>query len=419
MFALTPRRLRQLWYIPLLSSAMGMILVRTLVMAKLLDIHSFAQFSGGLLISSTFTMLGCLGLQSLLQREMPVQIIRHRERTSVVLLMQCLIVATACALLGLLLAAAGLDIAGLSPTLLAIGIIHGFSQQVFMIATVESRSRGQPLTFALQTLVRAIVVLAVSICVGVLLKSTVAVLIVESIITLLLSHWIFKGVYQRGHVDSVLAFCLAIRRMRHIPWSSSVALLAISALSFFLMNIDRWVAIRLLSPTVFANYAFAWMVLMIAQSLQSVINTSIYPMLARRFASGGASASFRIAATASISMLSACAISSWPAYWLINAVVIRWFPAYSETTSIFGLLIFIAALRLSDFWSSHLVVIGREKRLLLVTFSVGTIVFGWWLYVIAQRDHGSTSMTDVLLLGAGLTSLGYLFSFITAWTTRK
>ena len=417
--AVTSRRLRQLWYVPLLSVAMGLILVRTLVMAKLLDIPSFAQFSGGLLVSSTFTMLGCLGLQSLLQREMPVQIIRRRERASVVLLMQCLTVATACALTGLLLVASGLDAAGLSPGLLAIGIIHGLSQQVFLIATVESRSRGQPLTFALQTLVRAMIVLAVSIGVGVLLKSAVAVLMAEAIISLLLTHRILQGVWQRAQVGAAMAFRLAIRRIRQIPWSSAVALLAVASIGFLLMNIDRWVAVRLLQPIAFANYAFAWTVLMVAQSLQSVINTSIYPMLARRFASAGAAASFRIAAAASISLLSACAITSWPAYWLLNAVVMRWFPTYSESTSIFGLFIFVAALRLSDFWSSHLVIVGREKRLLLVTFTVGAIVFGGWLYVFAPGVHGITGMADVAWLAVALTVFGYLAAFFTAWTARK
>lgn len=417
--AVTPRRMRQLWYVPLLSVAMGLVLVRTLVMAKLLDIPSFAQFSGGLLVSSTFTMLGCLGLQSLLQREMPVQIIRRRERASVVLLMQCLTVATACALTGLLMVATGLDAAGLSPGLLAIGIIHGLSQQVFLIATVESRSRGQPLTFALQTLLRAVIVLAVSIGVGILLKSAGAVLTAEAIISLLLTHRILQGVWQRARVGAALAFRLAIRRIRQIPWSSAVALLAVATIGFLLMNIDRWVAVRLLPPIAFATYAFAWTVLMVAQSLQSVINTSIYPMLARRFANAGAAASFRIAAAASISLLSACAIASWPAYWLLDTVVMRWFPTYSESSRIFGVFIFVAALRLSDFWSSHLVIVGREKRLLLVTSTVGAIVFGGWLYVFAPVTHGVTGMADVAWLAVVLTVAGYLAAFVTAWTTRK
>lgn len=416
---MTPQRLRQLWYVPLLSLALGLILVRTLVMAKLLGIPIFAQFSAGLLVSSTFCMLGGLGLYFLLQREMPMQIIRGRERASAVLLMQCLVVVSVCACMGLLLISVGLDAAGLSPSLLAIGIIHGLSQQVFLIATVESRSRGLPLTFALQTLVRAMIVLAVSIGVGVFLKSAVAVLMAEAIVSLLLTHRILQGVWQRARVGAALAFRLAIRRIRQIPWSSAVALLSVASIGFLLMNIDRWIAVRLLQPIAFANYAFAWTVLMVAQSMQAVINTSIFPMLARRFANAGAAASFRTAAAMSISLLSACAITSWPVYWLLNAVVMRWFPTYSESASIFGLFIFVVALRLSDFWSSHLVIVGREKRLMLVTFTVGAIVLGGWLYVFAPSGHGVTGMADVAWLAVALTVVGYLAAFVTAWTTRK
>lgn len=388
-------------------------------MAKLLDIPSFAQFNGGLLVSSTFTMLGCLGLQSLLQRDMPVQIFRRRERASIVLLMQCIAVATACALTGLLFVAAGLEASGLSPGLLSVGIIHGYSQQVFLIATVESRSRGLPLTFAFQALVRALMVLAVSIGFGILLNTAVAVLMAEAIISLLLTQTILQGVLRRARVGATLAICLAIRRIKQIPWSSAFALMAVASIGFFLLNCDRWVAVRLLQPIVFANYAFAWVVLMVAQSLQSVISTSIFPALALRFAREGVAASFRLATVASFSVLSACAVTAWPAYWLLNAVVLQWFPTYSGSISIFELLMVAAAFRISDFWSCHLIIVGRERQLLQVTFAVGAIVFGGWLYFFSLSAHEINGIADVALLAVALTLCVHLAVFVTAWITRK
>lgn len=417
--AVTPQRLRQLWYVPLLGLAMGLILVRTLVMAKLLDIPSFAQFSGGLLVSSTFSMLGGLGLYYLLQREMPVQIIRGRERAAASLLMQSLFAATACALTGLVLVAAGVAFGGLGPSILAIGIIHGLSQQVFLTATVESRSRGLPLTFSLQMLVRAVIVLAVSMGVGILLQSAGAVLMAEAIVSLLLTNKILKGVWKRARVGAALVFRLAVRRMRRVRWSSAMMLLAVGSMGFLLMNIDRWAAVRLLQPIDFAYYAFAWMVLMVAQSMQAVINASVYPMLARRFASTGRAASFRIAAGASIGLLLACAITFWPAYWLMNAVVMRWFPAYAESRSIFGLFMMVAALRLSDFWSSHLLIVGQERRLLLVNFTTGTIVFAGWFYLFASGVNGSVEIRVLAWLAVALALTSYLATAVTAWAARK
>ena len=415
----TPQRLRQLWYVPLLGLAMGLILVRTLVMAKLLDIPGFAQFSGGLLVSSTFSMLGGLGLYFLLQREMPVQIIRGRERAAALLVMQSLSAATACALAGLVLVAAGIEVGGLGPIILAIGIIHGLSQQVFLIATVESRSRGLPLTFALQTLMRAVIVLAVSIGIGALFKNAVVVLIAEAIVSLLLTYKVLEGVWQRARIGAALVLRLAARRIGRVRWSSAMVLLAVGSISFFLMNIDRWAAVRLLQPTDFAYYAFAWMVLMVAQSMQAVINAAVYPMLARQFASTGRAASFRIAAGASSSLLLACAITFWPAYWLMNAVVMRWFPSYAESRSIFGLFMVVAALRLSDFWSSHLIIVGQERRLLVVNFTTGTIVFASWFHLFVSEVNVTVEIRVLAWLAVGLTLSGYLVTAAVAWVARK
>src|SRR5438105_6307399 len=143
--ALTPRRARQLWYAPLLAIAVALTMIRSLVIAQLLDVRGFGQFSGGILVSGTFCMLGCLGLQSMLQREWPVDLVRQRERAGLVRAAQCQLVALACFVLGLLAAAAGLAPPGMSPRLLAVGLVHGLSQQLFLVATIESRSRGDVL----------------------------------------------------------------------------------------------------------------------------------------------------------------------------------------------------------------------------------------------------------------------------------
>src|SRR6202047_3435213 len=110
--ALATGRLGQLWYVPLLSSAMALMLIRTLVAARILDVNGFAKFSGALLVSSTFCMLHCLGLLQLLQRELPIQIVRHREVAGQKLIAQCLLVASGCAILGLLAGLAGFSVAG-------------------------------------------------------------------------------------------------------------------------------------------------------------------------------------------------------------------------------------------------------------------------------------------------------------------
>ena len=86
--ALTPRRLREIWYAPVLLVSMALMLTRLLGYARLLSLESFAGLSLGLLASATLGMTGCLGLQSLLQRDMPVQFVRGRHKAALALLIQ-------------------------------------------------------------------------------------------------------------------------------------------------------------------------------------------------------------------------------------------------------------------------------------------------------------------------------------------
>src|SRR6185436_16327389 len=104
---LSERRLRQLWYLPTLAVAMGLMMLRILFMARRLDLAGFAQFSAGLLVSTTFCMLGCIGLQSMLQRDMPILLARRRARAGLVLMTQAMLVACGCAALALLVPLAG------------------------------------------------------------------------------------------------------------------------------------------------------------------------------------------------------------------------------------------------------------------------------------------------------------------------
>src|SRR3954471_9310997 len=136
--ALTPRRARQLWYAPVLAAATALMMVRLLAFARVMDLPGFAQISAALLVSSTFTTLGCFGLQSLLQRDMPVLFVRGREWAARVLLAQSVAVAYASALVAMLTAYAAPFDFGSPANLVALGVVHGLSQQLFILASVES-----------------------------------------------------------------------------------------------------------------------------------------------------------------------------------------------------------------------------------------------------------------------------------------
>jgi O-antigen/teichoic acid export membrane protein len=378
---LTPLRLRQIWYVPLLGLAMGVMLARMLVMARLLDLTGFAQFSLGLLVSSTFCMLACLGLQPLLQREMPVHFVRRRERAAAVLVAQCLLVAASTAAL-LAAAVAGLAWTGIPALTLGVGLLHGLSQQVFVVATVESRSRGDPVRFARQNLARALVVLVAGAAVASLAQSALLALAAEALVSLALSAGVLARVFATARLAAPAAAEVGRRRLAKLPWRAAAALLALSVVAFGLANADRWIAARELDARAFAQYAFAWMVLMVAQSAQTVVNAAVFPMLARRHAINGSSRAFSVAARISAGSLFLALALAAPAWWLAVLAIDRAFPSYADSSPLIGVFIFSAAFRISDFWSSFLVITGREGPLLVANVAVVALVGGgWWLWL--------------------------------------
>ncbi len=395
------------------------MMVRLLIMARILDLPDYAIYSAGLLVSSSFLMLGCLGLQSLLQRDLPMLIVRRREYAGGVLLMQSVLVATICAALGVaLVVLSELSLAGLTPILLVIALIHGLSLQLFLIVTVESRSRGEPLRFAYQNLIRALVLLLAGSAVAALGLGATVVLITEAVSSLLLAIWLFRKQFDAIPMRLVSALSLAWRRFPRLPWHSALVLLAVASFGFLATNADRWFAAQHLPLSAFAEYSFAWTILMVAQSLQVVVNAFLFPLIARCFAIRGGDIAYRTTVKASLSLLGFGTLIALPLWVLLDYSISRWFVLYKEASSLLPVFLIIAVLRLSDFWSSYLLVIGHETRLLaLNVLSVLFAIIIWFLSV--RIDSNVLQIKQVALLALLLTSIGYAVVVCAAWNYSK
>jgi O-antigen/teichoic acid export membrane protein len=416
--ALTPSRLRQLWYAPLLAMAMALMMVRLLVMARLLGIQSFAEFSGGILVSSSFCMLGCLGLQTTLQREWPVNIWRGQELRGLTRAAQCNLAAGACAIALIAAVLCGVSVGTFSPLLLTMGIVHGCSQQMFVIATVESRSRGDALRFSLENVARALGVLSVGFLIAVWTGSAIEILAGEALLTFSISLALMRRSAAYARLDMWRLYDLALRRMPRAPWRVAMIMMAITGVAFLLLNLDRWIAAARLSTREFAAYSFAWTVPMLAQSVQAIINTSIYPMMCRRFAGGEPRRAFRVCVATSLFVLIAGTVGALPAFIVLKYCVYNWFPKYAGAVVIVPLFLAVAVLRVSDFWSSFLLATGREGILLLANTAAviaGVLLWGLWIYV---RVATPLQPADAALLALILTTLSYAIFMGCAWKAR-
>jgi O-antigen/teichoic acid export membrane protein len=413
------RYLRRFSYVPVLSFSMGLMLVRTLVLARIFDVRGFAQFSQGVLVSSTFTTLGCLGLQTLLQREMPIQFARHRARAAYLLLSQCVIVAIACAIGGEFAALLVPSIGGIPAWLFALGIGHGLSQQMFLIATVESRSRGDTSKFASQSLVRGVSILFLGAIIALATRSAAWTLVVETILCFALALNSINDSWRSSTISPQVVYLLGLRHLRSLRWSAALALLGVTALSFVIYNIDRWLAAGSLIQTDFAQYAFAWTIPLAGQALQLVLNASIFPFVARTYASSGSNAAFKVCAVASIALLVGGSVVVAPSLLLADFSIRRWFPGYDGARILIPFFAGVSVLRLSNFWSSFLIVTGHEWRLFWVNVLSLAIGGGFWFLWRRPLTMGGLNTLDIAGLAVALTLSAYVGSALCAWQSVR
>jgi len=402
--AMTPRRARQLWYAPVLGIATALMMVRLFALARLLDIPNFAQVSAAFLVSSTFTMLGCLGLQSLLQRDMPIMFVRGRETAARVLLAQSAIAAYGSAAIAMVAAAAAPFDFGSPANLVALGLVHGLSQQLFLLGSVESRSRGEPLRFAQQSLVRSVLIVCAGLAAAGSTRSAAWVVVAELAVSLALAHVLLRNTLAPGAWRIVHA---AWDRRRRIDWHAAWVLLLVSLLGFALTYADRWAAATLLDAHAFANYAFAGTILAIGLSAQGMVNASVYPMLARLFGRSGQRDCYRLCAKLSLGALAGSIVAAMPAYFILQYAIARWYPAYDIAKDLVAPFLVVAAFRVSDFWSSYLMIVGYQGRLLRTNLLAGASVAIAWL-VVARAMGDAASPAAFAWLAVALAVVGYV-----------
>jgi O-antigen/teichoic acid export membrane protein len=193
----------------------------------------------------------------------------------------------------------------------------------------------------------------------------------------------------------------------------------VGMVGFILMNADRWIAAQWLSPDRFAQYAFAWTVLLVGQSMQLLVNASVFPLLARRFGASGPASAYRACTWVSCALLLIGALLAVPSWVLLDAAIDRWFPAYQPALELLPLFIMVAVLRLSDFWTSFLIVVGREARLLVLNLVAGvSSAVIWWLWASPHAQSG-LSLWQIGVLATMLAAMNYLLTSAAAWHAAR
>lgn len=408
--SLTPDRRQKLWYLPILAASMALMMVRLLAMARLLSVEEFGFFSIGILVSSTFSMSGCFGLQVMLQRDAPGLYLRGNDRQVAVLTIQSSIVALFIFVVGLLVVEISVRILAVGGLFYLLGIFHGLSQQMFLIATLESRSRGDVVRFATQNLLRSATIFLISFAIAYRLESAAALLIAEAAVTILFALYLIRvGLPDQSSSRELIKTAWA--NLPHLNWRIALMLLGASMYTILLSNGDRWIASSILSLSQFAQYSFVWIILAIAQSAQAVMNAAVFPFVSRRYAVRGTRAAFTacVAIAGGIGLL--LTVLSVPAFFLMKFAIGMWYPAYIGVIPLIPVFICIAILRMSDFWSTFMLVSGLEKKLVFFnSLSLVLVVFG----VIACYAAGILTHIDGLKVAYLALAINLVFVGTTA-----
>lgn len=406
MILLTRHRLRQAFYAPVLALAMGLMLARLLVMARMLDVSAFADYSAALLVASAVTMAGSFGLYYKLSRSLPVLLFHSSESEAAILLTQTIFGSLAIGVVALSLVPVWSSFSNLSAPLFLAGFLNGIAQQLFLVVTAVSRSRGRTLDFSIENLVRSIGIILAIVPIAAFATSAATVVVAEAVISTVISLAILMRTVPPALRPTLVVAKSAIHQLASLDWAAILALLGVSIVSFLSTNVDRWFALEILDKAGFAEYAFAWTIMVVALSVQAVVNASVFPFIARRYAAHGVDRAWKISAAVSFGMLLACCFVAIPGSMIAKYAVPTLFPKYGGAVALIVPFALAASFRMADFWSSFLIIVGLERFALVANIASACVgVSGWFFWV---RGDGFSAV-ELAWLALIIAMLNFVF----------
>jgi O-antigen/teichoic acid export membrane protein len=399
------RYLMFLSYAPVLFTATAVSFLRVLAYARLLDVTQFGVASKILLVSGLFGIVGHFGTQSLAHRDLPLLHASARHRRAALILMKAVLALSGSAALGLLWASLGPRPFGLRASEMAIAVIHGWFHQVFMTLSIDSKSRLRMREYASMHFLRAGAAAIAGVSVALALQSGTATVLAEAMAFAAPTPRLLLRILRQAGLGFRATLSLAWFGLRAFPWLAGFYLLGSSLVSFASINIDRWMAAATLDKTHFGIYAFASIVLSVAQLAQSVISAGAFPLLARRQAEFGVHHALRLAAWLSLGTLACGLIVALVAAVSIGPLVEAYFAGYAAALPTIFILLPAGVLRVSDFWSSFLVIAGHERLLLVAQLLALSVGLGAWLFVFGWDQVLGTGFAWLALACAGAAHL--------------
>ena len=406
-------------YTPILGFAALLGLIRLGVYAHLLNVDEFGLLSKLLLISSFFCVGGSFGFQLLAARDVPAMFAVGRYRKGVIILGKAGIVTSATALALCLIPLLGVSLLGLSAMAFMFSVLHGWGQQIFMFVVIDSRSRLEMMRYSNQILVRTVSSFSGVVIVAVIGGGAISIVVVELVITVLLTTRMINHLLHTTLLSVPVFVRLSKKGFNKEEWHVATVLFAGAILSFLSISADRWLAADRLSGEEFGLYSFAWISLVAALSIQALLNAGLFPLIARRQAVGSNAKAFRITAIVSGGLLIVGLITAFTANALATWAIPRWYPQYINALPLLPPLLLAAAFRVSDFWSSYLIVIHWHNILLKTQFLLVLIPFLYYWWLRSEESSWMQVPYNFSVIALYLAIGSYILNAIAAFTSIK
>jgi O-antigen/teichoic acid export membrane protein len=404
---------RFLLYAPVLMGATALLFAKSFVYARLFPVESFGALNQATLFASAFTNCAGAGLQLLGHKLLPQYYARGDQRSVENLLAGALTVYGSVTLLGGICFAVAIVSGALSGVASwGATLLLATAQYIFMLRLIDIKSELRFLDHAQLSSLRATLLLALGTLVAATTRSVAATLAVESVVTVGLAVPAFVG--QRGVRILRQAFALRADRTwlaANLP--AALRLLWLSGTLVLLYAIDRWSGIVLLNKRQYGIFALGLLVVVIFETLQTVVNVAAYPLMGRMIAHGEYRRAFRLATMITVLVIGLTAVCYLPFVLIMDFLVRGYLPAYAAATTVIKLTVVAGALRLADFYASFAVLCNQERRLAWLLGAVAVLV-ALILYGVSSFGHVSFDPERLAVVTVAVSACGFLVNFAVA-----
>ncbi len=354
-------------YVLILGLANVISIGRIFVYARFISVEEFGYYATLTLVSNVFLLIGSLGFITELQKTLPIYFKKNEPYKVLEVIFQITIIVTVVFTGSVILCLFNFKILEVDRFVLFVGLLGGLSQLLFSIVTSETRAKLLLNKYSSEILFRNIAIILAGLAIIFFSKAAILIFLIESVITLIIAVLLFRkftsGIIKYGFSKIVTS---AYAGLKDYKWTLLLSMFSISILAFIMQNGERYLAKSNLTITSFAVLSFGLIVPSIANTVQAILNSSIFTNQVLRYSEFGKKSAIKYSIKVSLSFLIFFMIISIPMYFLSEIGISKYYPKYIEIVQYLPLIYGAFIIRSSDFISNIFIIINKPFYVVVI-----------------------------------------------------